>query len=374
LHAALRVQRERVLADVRLIGGRLGELRLDTDRDIATGVVRYLELVKLAALAERPREQTLSEALGEVNARLLGAVTPLERELFAASDLDESLTTVQPGRDISPAGSDGEDPRLAALLPRRGEGILLSASDIETYRACPLRYKYARVLRIPSDPTPQQRFGIMVHKVLERYHAGLDSGTAKTSDEPTAAGARPLSVLMGLLDSGWRRAGFGATDGEVALLAKAREALTTYHQQLADQPGEPVWFERQFSFAVGPHVVRGRVDRVDRLPDGDYELIDYKTGYPKAQAELETDIQLSLYALAAERAWNVRATRQAYYYVLDNRKVSLTDSGAASRRQLITDAIGEVGAGVAAMRLDPTPSFAACSHCDYLNICPAAEA
>ena len=48
---------------------------------------------------------------------------------------------------------------------------MLSASDIETYRICPLKYKFARVFRIPQEPTINQRFGIVVHQVLERFHA-----------------------------------------------------------------------------------------------------------------------------------------------------------------------------------------------------------
>ena len=38
---------------------------------------------------------------------------------------------------------------------------MLSASDIETYRLCPLKYKFARVFRIPQEPTINQRFGIV---------------------------------------------------------------------------------------------------------------------------------------------------------------------------------------------------------------------
>ena len=34
------------------------------------------------------------------------------------------------------------------------------------------------------------------------------------------------------------------------------------------------WFERGFEFRLGAHKLRGRFDRVDRLPDGGYELID----------------------------------------------------------------------------------------------------
>ena len=37
------------------VGGRLGELRFDTDLDVSHAVVRYLEVIKLSALLERTR-------------------------------------------------------------------------------------------------------------------------------------------------------------------------------------------------------------------------------------------------------------------------------------------------------------------------------
>ncbi len=54
LRAIAALLREELLEGVERIGGRLGELRLDTDLDISHGVVRYLELLKLAALMQRP--------------------------------------------------------------------------------------------------------------------------------------------------------------------------------------------------------------------------------------------------------------------------------------------------------------------------------
>ena len=46
---------------------------------------------------------------------------------------------------------------------------------------------------------------------------------------------------------------------------KAASALTTYHGRFQSEEAEPLWFERAFSFKLGPHLLRGRVDRVDRL-------------------------------------------------------------------------------------------------------------
>ena len=383
LHAAFQLLREELLEGVARIGGRLGELRLDTDLDISHGVVRYLELLKLSALLQRPDGQHLDDALADVNARLLAAATPLQREIFQTSTLDDALRGGVDGE-----GADGEEgvgradaavgerararaiaPReqhsLEPFLPRKGAGLALSASDIFTYRSCPLRYKYARVLRIPTEQTVHQRFGIVVHQVLERYHS--DGGST-------------LAQLLALLDGSWRRAGFGESTRDRELYEKAHAALTRYHARLQGggedgegQDGErsqPVWFERQFDFRVGPHHLRGRVDRVDRVGD-EYELIDYKTSRPKSAEQLRDDVQLSLYALAAREDWGLESTRQAYYYVLDDLKVPVTHG--AQEADAVKDVVLAVGDGILAQELEPTPSRTACSMCDYRIVCPAAE-
>ena len=407
VQATLRMMREEVLGDVARIAGRLGELRLDTELDVSHGVVRYLELVKLAALAERPAEEAGEAAVEDLNARLRVAMTPLQREIYESSPLDELLRDEPSGGD--PPGGRQErqrrnartlaiaardEPTLEAFLPRKGDGLVLSASDVETYRGCPLRYKFARVLKIPTEQTLHQRFGIVVHQVLERFHAAAegraggsdggpatDAGAQRTGSgtQGTGSGTQgtdsgtqgTLAELLALLDVAWRRSGMGDGARERELFGKARAALTRYHERLREEPAQPQWFERQFTFDLGPHHVRGRVDRVDRLPGGGWELIDYKTGYAKTAEELSDDIQLSLYAIAAREAWGLTDTRQAYYYVLDDRKVPVPAN--AGSGEWVKQAVLEAGAGILAQSFEPTPSPAACGHCDYRIVCPAAE-
>ena len=354
LEATLHLMREEVLGGVARIGGRLGELRLDTDLDISHGVVRYLELLKLSALLQRSPGQSVADAVSDINARLLAATTPLQREILQTSTLDDTLLADQAGSKIGQLG----EPSLGPFLPRKGIGLALSASDIQTYRSCPLRYKFARVLRIPTSQTLHQRFGIVVHQVLERYHSD---------------GCQTLAQMLILLDAGWRRGGFGEGERERRLRAKARVALTRYHERLGEENAQPVWFERPFAFRLGPHHLRGRVDRVDRLKGGkeEYELIDYKTSRPKTAAQLKDDVQLSLYALAAREAWQLESSRQAYYYVLDDRKVPVP--GGERSAEAVKDTVLEVGEGILAQEFEPTPSHAACSICDYRIVCPAAE-
>ena len=352
--------REEVLGSVARIGGRLGELRLDTDLDISHGVVRYLELLKLSALLQRPDGQSLGDALADVNTRLLAATTPLQREIFQTSTLDEVLLDVDGDeRSRAQALLPREEHSLGPFLPRRGVGLALSAGDIQTYRSCPLRYKFARVLKIPSEQTVHQRFGIVVHQVLERFHSD---------------GHTTLAQMLELLDSGWRKSALGEDEYERELRAKAVDALTRYHARLQDHTAEPVWFERQFDFRIGPHHLRGRVDRVDRVggPESEqYELIDYKTSRPKTAEQLADDVQLSLYALAAREDWSLESSSQAYYYVLDDLKVPVPRGERDA--QAVEEIVLAVGEGILAQEFEPTPSRSACSICDYRIVCPAAE-
>jgi DNA helicase II / ATP-dependent DNA helicase PcrA len=358
LQSTYRLLRDELLAGTMRAGGRLGELRFDTDLDVSHAVVRYLELLKTAALIARPDGQSIAEALRDVNSRILQAVSAEQREIFTSSALDDYLLDAErDARRRAQATAARDEPSLQAFLPRRGEGVVLSASDIDTYRTCPLKYKFARVFRIPQEPTLHQRFGILVHQVLERFHAH-EPGT--------------LPELLGLLEAGWRRGGFADSEEERQLRGKAAGALTRYHERFQSEESQPMWFERQFTFKLGPHLLRGRVDRVDRLPDGEYELIDYKTGRPKSPAQLAEDVQLSLYAVGAREAWRLDASRQAYYYLLDDQKVAVP-SDEHDRADWVCDVAMDVAEGILSQGFEPTPSFAACSMCDYRIACPAAE-
>lgn len=355
LHSTFRMMRDELLDTVSRAGGRLSEMRLDTYLDVSQAVARYFELLKVAALIERSKQgQAVADALPEVNDILMQVATPEQRDALQTSALDGWLRDAERRERLR--GFDEAEPSLESFIPRRGEGLMLSASDIETYRICPLKYKFARVFRIPQEPTINQRFGIVMHQVLERYHQ---------------TGHGSLEDLMSLFEVCWRRNGFGGGSDDLQFREKAVAALTRYWQLDRENDGEPVWFERSFSFKLGPHLLRGRVDRVDRLPDGSYELIDYKTGKPKTERDLREDVQLSLYQMGARDSWQLETSAQSYYYVLENEKVPVAHSEDELER--VRSTVAEVGEGILAQEFEPKPSREICPFCDYRIICPAAE-
>ncbi|HVC08127.1 MAG TPA: ATP-dependent DNA helicase [Solirubrobacterales bacterium] len=361
LHATYRMLREEVLEASWRAGRELSEPRLDTALDVNRAIARYLELLKLAALAQRPGEEASAEAIDALNGLLHQVATPEQRAELDASSLDTYLlgTERERGRRRELIAAR-EEPSLAAFLPRRGDNRLsLSASDLDLYLTCPLKYKFARVFGIPQEPTINQRFGILVHNVLERFHR--DEGE----------GGDGLPRLASLFEAGWRRSGFGESDDELQYRQRGREAMRLYWERERVSEGQPVWLERKFDIQIGEHHVRGRVDRVDRLPDGDHELIDYKTGERKSEAALESDLQLALYRLAAREAWGLDASLGSYYYVLEAEKVAAPAKPDDAER--VERTVLGVGEGVLGQDFEPRPSPAVCGWCDYRLICPAAE-
>ncbi|MEX2448561.1 MAG: ATP-dependent DNA helicase [Solirubrobacterales bacterium] len=362
LHATYRTLREEVLEASWKAGRELSEPRLDTAVDVNRAIARYMELLKLAALAQRPGDEATGEAIEAVNGLLRQVATPEQQAELDASALDSYLLGSEREREgRRRLIAARQEPSLEQFLPRRGDKRLsLSASDLDLYLTCPLKYKFARVFGIPREPTINQRFGILIHNVLERFHK-----------EGETAGEDGLERLTSLFEAGWRRSGFGSSDDELQFRDRAREAIRLYWEREAESEGEPVWLERKFDIRIGEHHVRGRVDRVDRLPGGDHELIDYKTGERKSEAQLESDLQLALYRLAAREAWDLEASAGSYYYVLDADKVAAPVRPDDAER--VERTVLQVGEGVLGQDFEPRPSPTVCSWCDYKLICPAAE-
>jgi DNA helicase-2/ATP-dependent DNA helicase PcrA len=359
LQSAYRLLRDEVMESSWGIGRELVEPRLDTTEDLNRAVARYLELLKLAALAQRPDGTADREAIEAVNGLLAQVASPEQRAEIEASSLDPSLIAAESERELRQALVDSRtEPSLDAFLPRSGGRLRLSATDLDLYLSCPLRYKFARVFGIPTPKTVNQRFGILIHDLLERFHR--DGGQASADQ------------LVATMEAGWEKAGLEDSADEIQFRERARGALARYCEAEASVQSEPLWLERKFELDLGPYRVTGRVDRVDRRPDGEIELIDYKTGAAVDPERLGGDVQLTLYRLAAERAWGVDPSVLTYYYVMEPARVEV-ESGPEDLER-VERTVAEVGEAILAQDFEPTPSPSTCAWCDFRTVCPAAEA
>jgi RecB family exonuclease len=114
--------------------------------------------------------------------------------------------------------------------------------------------------------------------------------------------------------------------------------------------------------------VGGFIDRVDRLPSGGVELIDYKTGGAWAPEEVESSLQLSMYALGCRDALELGRPERV--------TLSFVEQGLRFSAERTDDALDEVREGLAMRAREirgsdfmPTPSPRACGWCDFAAIC-----
>jgi len=264
--------------------------------------------------------------------------------------------------EVEVAGEDRDASSLESLrdfLPLRDGGLSLSYSDIDCYLTCPMRFKLGRILRIPSKPAPERSLGTLVHGVLEQFHRVYPPDEAD------------FAKLEEIFERAWTAKRYGTTTQEKQFKQKALTGLRRYIDDYRRQEGVPAFFERDFNLKVGAHWIRGRVDRVDALPDGGHELIDYKVGKVWDDKRVREDLQLSVYHMGAADVWGIRPSVLSYYFILDNRRVSLAraDEELALARQTISDA----AAGILAERFEPREDYIACQYCDYTLVCPAKD-
>ena len=101
------------------------------------------------------------------------------------------------------------------------ERVHLSASAIETYEACALKFRLGRIDGIPQTANkPELVFGNIIHSVLQRYHEhGKDQS---------------LERILRLLDEEWKENSFDYQVREEKFKEQGIEMLTRYQSNMSD--------------------------------------------------------------------------------------------------------------------------------------------
>jgi RecB family exonuclease len=232
----------------------------------------------------------------------------------------------------------------------------LSYSSISTYETCPAKYQFQYEERLPTSTSPALSFGDSLHRALRRFH-----------DRPVPV-PPSLAELHDMLQSEWVSDGFRDPSEEQVYYDHATQVLTDYHRANADSFRIPAALEHRFAVEVDGIQVGGVIDRMDRIPGGGYEIIDYKTSRrlpPKAV--VDRDLQLSLYYLAAKEVWGVEPERLTLYYLLPGERMTTFRTAADTddlRRRIATVA-ERIEAGKFEPRQNPL-----CDWCDFQALCP----
>ncbi|MFB3921386.1 MAG: ATP-dependent helicase [Terriglobia bacterium] len=256
------------------------------------------------------------------------------------------------------AGWAGKSPPIAP------DGRLqLSATAIEDYLSCPLKFKFGHVLKIATGPQPALTFGNIMHQSVRHYFE------LRRKSLPTFEAIEEFYLRA------WRDAGFEDVYQEQSYKKAGLEQLRAFvaRQNPIPVAGEQVHTEIFFRFTVGEVELEGRIDQINPV-DGQggqaEELVDYKTGRPRSQKDADKSLQLSIYALAAREQLRLKPARLTFYNLTNNQPVSTVRTDKDLDEALAT--IREVAEQIRSLLFPPTPGYV-CRWCDFVPVCPAHE-
>ena len=229
----------------------------------------------------------------------------------------------------------------------------LSYSKLSTYIRCGFQYRLRYVEKIPSRPKSHFRFGSILHSVLGKFYRY--EGEGKPS----------LEYLLSLFENAW--------PVEDERHRKSHdlgvEVLREYYRANIGSWHPPVWVECAFNVPIGRHSVQGVFDRVDRIGEDRYKVIDYKAGaVVPTQEEMDRDLQLSVYGLAFWKMAGSIPEELCVYHLRENVELSTvrTMGDLEETERAILDAGDRMSRKEG---LDPRESEE-CKWCDYAEYCP----
>ena len=329
-----RSRKEQIPIPMELIKEALptGDYNLQEERRLfyvaATRAKDYLYLTTSQYYGEGRRERKISpfvyETLGE---EAVNKIIKKEK----ATQMVQQLSLLDLANDQAQK-SASEDLPVNQLTSSPANTPLainyISYSQMQCFDICPLHYKLKNILKIPSVPSAAQSFGITIHSVLREYFA------KKMRGEDTDR----ISIEE-LLKNNWVNAGYDSKEHMNEAFSHAKESLIAFVNAHGETKTTHLGLEIPFGFFIpnkngGALKVGGRIDRIDSLDENNIEIIDYKTGYQiPDEKKLESDFQLSVYALAAaevhDRIFNRKPENVtlSLWYIEQDVKVSTTRTG-----------------------------------------------
>jgi hypothetical protein len=173
-------------------------------------------------------------------------------------------------------------------LVQPGEDIRFSPSRLSAFEKCPVHWF---IQNFGGDGSGfEASLGTLLHAALEASSSQAEIET--------------------FIQSNWHTLEFEASWQESGQKRKALNMAAALGAYLAEA-GELVSAEQKFEVKIGGLVIAGKIDRVERDPDGGLRVVDLKTGKPPTADEVISHRQLAVYQLAvrAQHGENVSGGR-----------------------------------------------------------------
>lgn len=225
------------------------------------------------------------------------------------------------------------------------------------YEECPQKYKFRYIERIPEKPRHFFSFGSSVHLALEFFYG------VKTLPAPS------LEEVLNYYRQNWISAGYKDKVQEEEYFADGEDILKRFYQKHISDFKIPFFVEYKFDFKINGVPITGRIDRIDKTPDGKLWVTDYKTGKALEKERVLTDGQLTLYQVACEELLGAPVARLSFYH-LPTLKEQIIERHSEDIVSDLRKKVTRVADSITQELFEPLPSEQKCRWCDYKILCP----
>lgn len=234
----------------------------------------------------------------------------------------------------------------------------LSYSALETFRTCPLKYKFAYVDKIPVAQSGSMQFGSLMHKVMEELYSHQMLPISKEE-------------LQHLFSSKWNSHLYQDSYTADIEFQTGLSIIEREWEKKQNQP-EPLTIAREKYFLLPlaeGFELSGRIDRIDKVGEDSLEIIDYKTGRSvPSEEEVRNNLQLAIYHLALLKLWpTTKEVTLSLYYLRPDMKVGFVADPALLEKAKL--ALADLVEQIRTTNYAPTPG-GHCDHCDFQDRCP----
>ena len=245
--------------------------------------------------------------------------------------------------------------------PRSPEPLTLSPSALSGYRTCPQKYLFGYLWSLREGPKAAMTFGAVMHTTIKRFVDQLRKGVKLPFDE-----------VQRILETEWNSKGFEDEYQEEEYKKDGLEQLRAFHAGMMAELPQALEQEKTFELPLDNNVIiKGRIDQINALGNKRaVEIVDYKTGRPKKDADAKKDLQLSLYALAVKEILELEPVRLVFHYLQNNQRQETTRDAKQldEAQRVVQEAAADIRAGEF-----PAKRGFVCRNCAYKPICPAHE-
>lgn len=249
-------------------------------------------------------------------------------------------------------------PQVKGALPGH-----FSFTQLATFEKCPMQYKFAHILRIPTRGKPFFSYGKTMHNSLYEFLSGL--GNKKGS----------YKQLADVYRKNWIDEWYDSKSEKETYFRQGLESLKNFWRDFSVRRpriltinGAPV-LEQDFNLKIGGHSITGKIDRIDESKKG-VEIIDYKTGTAKERLRPEDKMQLMMYQIAAREVFDLDSEKLTYFYLNECKPLSFSPAGQeiVDERDKIAGIIKEITKS----DFRAKPGWQ-CEWCEYKDICDFAK-